>query len=147
MRSAHIRFSESQHRFSPAITILVLTNHRPVVDPFHGLKVHDTTVCFLILEMQKPVFPTLCGYPGALVRSIDGSTTLFHYIAPFVRPINISGTKYRLPTCRYTTRRSEYIIPAITFVQFWPFNSRVFFMTVIHNDTFIKCTRTVRIHP
>ena len=56
--------------------LALLTHYRPAVRPIDGLQMNHTTVCFLILEVQKPVLAVLRMHPTTLMRAVDISLAL-----------------------------------------------------------------------
>ena len=91
---------------------------------------HDTTVSAYILKVEKPVFAGRSIYPGTLMRAVDGRVALCEYGFPFVRAVDVLGTQYDLPACRYAACRMEDIVIVVSLVHFRAFASLVGFVTV-----------------
>ena len=82
----------SQNRFATAVTVFVYADHRPVVYPFHRLKMHDTSVSTHILKVKEPIFSGRSIYPCTLMRTVDGRVALRKYGFPFVGTIDVFRT-------------------------------------------------------
>src|SRR5690606_13774889 len=107
---------------------------------------HDSSICFLILKMQEPMFSILRINPCALVRTIDSSAALIHHHASFVRTKHIFGTKHCLPSRANTTRRSEDVVMSISLVEFRTLDGWIDTMTIINDHRIPDYFSTLAIH-
>src|SRR5688500_1927355 len=74
--TSDIRFCESGNRLSYSIAILVLTHHRPIVNPTDWLKMNDTSIGSFILEVHKPRLTIGSIYQPTLMRSVHQTLSL-----------------------------------------------------------------------
>ena len=85
----------------------------------------DAAVGFLVLEVDKPVFPGRRVDERALVRSVDRRLALREHDAVFVGTADTLRAEYGLPAGGNTTRRGENIIPAVALVELGALQRRV----------------------
>ena len=106
-----------------AVFSVRLAYHRPVVFPFHGLKMNYPACRIHILKMQKPIFARYRIDPCTLMRAVYFGIALHHYISVFVRTPNVFGAQNDLPARFYTACGSKNIIISVTLVKLRTFDS------------------------
>ena len=73
------------HGLTASVSVRVLADDGPVVNPFHRLQVDNTTAGSYILKMDEPVFSGWRVNPRSLMRTIDGGIPLRQDDSFFIR--------------------------------------------------------------
>ena len=126
-----VGFLPYRHGVATAVTVLVITDDEPVVDPFGGLQMHHASVGMLILEVDEPVFTVLGVHPGPLMRSVDLRFALGQAHILLIGSVGIFGAQNHLPTVFHASGGRHDIVVAVTFVEFGALDGGLVFMTVV----------------
>ncbi len=144
---AHVGLLICAHRVAAAVAILVDTHHRPVLDPVHGVEVHDTPYRAYILEVDKPVLAAVGSIdPAALMGTVDVGVALGKHYLALIRAPRALGAEYGFPAGGHSSGRRHYIVIAVALVEFCSLDGHVHIMSVIHDFGLTYQALAVRSH-
>ncbi|MNJ36045.1 hypothetical protein D3C77_308170 [compost metagenome] len=124
------------HRFSSR------PDDRPVVHPFHRLKVAYPSDCPRALKMHEPRLPDVQLHQCPLVRAIDIGSSLLEDNPPFIWAVYIPRAKHGLPACLYAALWNNQIIIPVSLIYFRSFGNFAY----VDNDAVIQQRLAVRAH-
>jgi len=128
--AAHIRFGMGGNRFTAVISVGIAADHRPVVDPGHGIEVDHPAIGPFILKMKEPEFAAGGVDPSALVGAVHRGVAPGHDGPGFIGSPDMARPKDQLPAVGDAPCRGKKVIPAITFVKLGSFDGRVLGISV-----------------
>ena len=147
IRFTGFRFTITAHRVSTTVAVLINSNYRPVIYPFHRIQMQYTSISSLILKMQKPGFSGRSVYPSSLMRSVDVRLSLRHHNSGFIRSIHIFRTHHQLPSGNDSTRRCKQIVKSIPLIKLSSLNGMIYsVISVEHQYRVRNDCRTFLIH-
>ena len=95
---------------------------------------NDTTVGFLVLEMEEPVFTILGMHPTSLMRAVDVGLALSQHNLMFVRTVGRLGAHGQLETVGNTSRRTHNPVPALALIELRTFAGAILRAIAIKHD-------------
>src|SRR5215471_1458427 len=80
------------------------------------------------------------------MRTIDVSLTLRQHDSLLVGSVNILGPEHELPSTFYSSGGGKDVVVAVTFIEFWSFDSRVLIAAVEDHDAAVEQPSAIGAH-
>ena len=110
-------------RLPNAVSVRVLANERPGIGaPGHGLKMQDSAISTLVLEMQEPVLAVRAFHPCTLMGTVDGAGSPGHHYLLLIRAEGILCPQDCLPACGNASGRREDVIVTVSLIELCTLN-------------------------